>query len=894
MERLILQARAALAWESLWHCVAAALTAAALFASLAWLGLLQDRPTAWRIVALIASVALGAVLAWRGFAGRALTSLWPGRGKALARIDRDSDFSHGDATAYEDSLSNGASDPATTALWRVHRARLATALDQAKVGLPHPQVARADVFALRAGLLVLFVASAAVAGDERDARLVGALSFDAGPGASAAATRLDAWIDPPAYTGRAPIILLGSAATPNTADIARDPVSAPVNSVVVVRASDPSGLSIETEGAIAKAAAPDPRSPEKAAAKPDGSQRFVIRGDGRLTFHLGHATAARFGFVAIPDKPPTIALVGAPKANARGSLSLTYRTTDDYGVIGVDADFSAPEIDGKPVTGRTLVAPPRAALALPNDPNGIGEGTSTVDLSDHPWAGARVTMVIHARDEGGNEGASEPQAVVLPQHRFVKPLARALVEQRRNLVLDPDHRDRVHSALEGLMIAPDAFQTPSGVYLGLHVASERLLHAQDDAALLDVAAFLWQMALQIEDGDLSETERDLRAAQNQLRDALSRNAPEDEIRKLTENLRAAMDKFLAEMAARQQREDADQSGEPDKNQSRNSRMVSRDDLKAMMDRIEEMARSGNMADAQRMLEQMQNILENLRTAKKRSRNPAQQEMSRALDELDAMTREQQQLRDDTFRGKQSRKGKQGQRRQQQPGAGTQPDDDQTDDNDDAQNGDDQTGGPQDQALQRRQKVLRDRLGELQKRLDRLGPQRDKGFGDAGDAMKDAEEALGDDQDGDKGGQPGEQGPPGEQGRPGGKKGGRGAAVDAQGRALEALRQGAQSLAQQMQQSGNGQGEGEDDASSDADGDGDPQGGQPRQAEGGRDPLGRPTSRDPLYNPRSRYDPMGASPALRAQRVLEELRRRLGETARPTEELDYLERLLRRY
>ena len=85
------------------------------------------------------------------------------------------------------------------------------------------------------------------------------------------------------------------------------------------------------------------------------------------------------------------------------------------------------------------------------------------------------------------------------------------------------------------------------------------------------------------------------------------------------------------------------------------------------------------------------------------------------------------------------------------------------------------------------------------------------------------------------------------------------------------------------------------ADGDGDGDGEPPSGQPRQAEDGTsDPLGRPTSRNPLYNPRAKYDPMGASPALRAQRVLEELRRRLGDTSRPQDEIDYLERLLRRY
>ena len=42
-------------------------------------------------------------------------------------------------------------------------------------------------------------------------------------------------------------------------------------------------------------------------------------------------------------------------------------------------------------------------------------------------------------------------------------------------------------------------------------------------------------------------------------------------------------------------------------------------------------------------------------------------------------------------------------------------------------------------------------------------------------------------------------------------------------------------------------------------------------------------------PSARFDPMGVPAAERARRVLEELRRRLGEPARPREEMDYLER-----
>jgi hypothetical protein len=66
------------------------------------------------------------------------------------------------------------------------------------------------------------------------------------------------------------------------------------------------------------------------------------------------------------------------------------------------------------------------------------------------------------------------------------------------------------------------------------------------------------------------------------------------------------------------------------------------------------------------------------------------------------------------------------------------------------------------------------------------------------------------------------------------------------------------------------------------------------ANDGTDPLGRPAGSERAFNPGARFDPMGIPATERARRVLEELRRRLGDPARPREEMDYLERLLRRY
>ena len=94
---------------------------------------------------------------------------------------------------------------------------------------------------------------------------------------------------------------------------------------------------------------------------------------------------------------------------------------------------------------------------------------------------------------------------------------------------------------------------------GLRLGAERLRTAKGDPDLVAVADWLWAMALQIEDGDLSEAERELRAAQDRLREAMDCNAPNEEIKRLTDELRQAMDKFLREFAERMQRQQNQQA-----------------------------------------------------------------------------------------------------------------------------------------------------------------------------------------------------------------------------------------------------------------------------------------------------------------------------------------------
>jgi Sec-independent protein translocase protein TatA len=117
----------------------------------------------------------------------------------------------------------------------------------------------------------------------------------------------------------------------------------------------------------------------------------------------------------------------------------------------------------------------------------------------------------------------------------------------------------------------------------------------------------------------------------------------------------------------------------------------------------------------------------------------------------------------------------------------------------------------------------------------------------------------------------------------------GPAVDAQGRALEGLRRGMQGMAQQMQQMQQGQG---NEQAGDQPGQGDPQG-QGQASQRDTDPLGRLRRNRDISDGRVHVPEAGESAAERARRILEELRRKLGDPTRPQEELDYFDRLLRR-
>jgi uncharacterized protein (TIGR02302 family) len=821
IERAVRRARLNLLWEAVWPVVAAVIALAALFTALSWLDVWRALPTPLRLLAVAAFAA--AVAARIAALGRIRL---PTRAAAFARVELATGATHHPATAFRDRLATDARDPASRALWSAHRLRLLGALQRVRAGAPMPRLAEHDPYALRYLIALIFVVGFFVAGEQRPDRLADA--FRGGALAAAAPARIDAWVTPPAYTGRPPIFLSGEAVKPDG-----DTYSVPAGSIVTVRGTASSDLAVVARTAAGSApvpsatpassvapggAGPTPTAPDSSAA-PTAEHRLALTTTTDVTVAKGGHDLATWHFTVVADKPPSIALAGDPTTTVSGALHLTYSVEDDYGVATAFGEIR-PAGPPSAAAARPLYGPPPLVLALPQAHTRSGTGETIRDLTAHPWAGAAVKLTLVARDDAGQEGRSTPVEVNLPVRQFNNPLARAVVEQRARLAQDANAAPIVSDGLDALTMAPATGVSDFGAYLLLRSAYYRLTGARNDDDLRGVVDYLWQIALGLEDGDRALAAEQLRAAEDALQQALQNNASSEEIAKLTEQLRQALQTFMQSMAEQAMRNPNAGKGPPDAN----AQILRPEDLAKMLDNIEDLAKTGARDAARQLLSQLQNMMENLRSGNPGQADPATQQAMQQLNQLGDMIRKQQALMNQTFG---------------------------------AERGQDGHGKPLDEQqlkqalkdLQAGQQALGDALGKLLQQLEGAGTQPNGKLGQAGEAMGRAAQALG-------------------QGEPGG-------AVGEQSDALDALRQGAQNLAQQL-------------ASGQAEGSGDGMGTPGGQSDS--DPLGRPM-RNAGSDLGSSVKVPGAIDTQRARKIFDAIRQRLGQPSLPAFERDYLERLL---
>jgi len=723
LSRQVVLSGLALIWERIFPALWPAIAVIGLFVASSLFGIWSLVPWWLHLILLVGFVV---AFGWALWSARGAFR-FPTREEAIRRLERGSQIAHRPLTTLLDAPSGSTSGRSRT-VWQVHQRRMAGLIARLRVAWPEPGLAARDPYGLRAIIILLIVVGLAGAGDGGWSRMTKALDPDFTAIAALPPGQLTAWIDQPAYTGLPPVFLTDVSGVESSADeadpVAAGPIDVVVGSVLLARVHGGEGTpTLQGDGT---------EQPFDVADASNFTIEVPLAADGALTIAQDAQDLGTWDFVLTPDNAPRIELAEQPERTKNGVLHLEYEAEDDFGLDLVSARIHRDdaEDDADPI---------EFDLALPGLAPLQAQEASYHDLTAHPWAGMPVLLDLSALDIAGQTGTAPSFAMVLPERPFEHPVAKAIIDQRRILALDNSQSDPVRAAIAGIMDDPDAFGGDSVAYLGLRTAFARLEFSQTKDGLGSIIDLLWETALRIEDGALSIAERDLRRAQEQLQEALNNDAPPEELEELMKELQATLDKYLEQLAKNSEEQSpldpGDQASEDDRQMQRNS-----NDLQEMVDQARDMAMTGDRESAKQMLQQLQEMLENLETARPNA-DPNSQGGDTMMEQLQEIMTEQSELLEDTFRDAQSR----GENERLEPGRG-------------------ETAAGEQEALRRS-------LGEAMRQLGEKGQEIPDALGRAERMMRDARDDL-------------------EQGRPD-------RAVDSQAEALQQLQKGAEAVAEEM-------------------------------------------------------------------------------------------------
>ena len=596
-------------YEALMRAFWPAITLIVLFVAIGVWGVFSYLPLPLHMAALLVFALALLRFLWLG--GKRLRL--PGQAELLARLERTSQLENAPLHSLADDLPPGAT-PEEASLWRVWQARLRGRIGHVRTGFPSIHLAPIDPFALRFIPALLLSAGLILFFEEVPDRLKAAFVLDLPQSQPLDVT---AWAEPPEYT-RLPVIYLTG-----TPDEVRVPEGARLR--VQVNGSG-TRLTLQDDGVETHL---EPVAAE--AADAEAYSAVIGKGVTAIRVMKGAETLSSWPVEVVPDLPPLISFTREPGFAVSGALQLSYEMKDDYGVTAAVARFAT----GAPLDPHVLVAPPEVNLVVPG--SGAGAGRTFRDLSSSPWTGQPLELILEASDAAGQTGTSEVTTVTLPPRVFQNTFAREIVRLRQLLALDRRETASVGAGLIVVLNQMAAAEADVTAFTALSRAFWRLQLARDDDTRRDALDLMWQVALDLEgDAGALAAER-LRDAQEDLREALRNNATPEEIAEKVEALKRAIAEFLASQPQMQMNAQQMQS-------MPNMEMR---DISQMLQDMQSLAESGARQQAEQLLDNLEAMLQNLQTmqAMQQMQSPAMQ----ALQALQDLMRQQQQLRDQTFR-----------------------------------------------------------------------------------------------------------------------------------------------------------------------------------------------------------------------------------------------------
>jgi uncharacterized protein (TIGR02302 family) len=613
IDRRVAQARAVVGIEKLLPRLWPAAGFWGFYLALALTGIFAFIP--WPVQALllastITASALSLANAFSGFA-------WPQRIEGARRLERDNNLQHRPISEARDVLAVG-SDPFARALWALHQARALPS--KFRLSLPHADIAARDPRGLRWYVLIALTVGVVLARSDTGARLVSA--FDSGAGAAAS---VDAWIDPPPYTG-----------LPLT--------SLHVGDSGVIMVPQGSVLNLRVHGAPRRPglAAGSNAAPHFTGEDGEYSSNVILSTNARVRVQVGGHAIGKWNIQAMPDTVPVIALTATPTRTEQLATKFAFKGSDDYGITGLRAVLTPHNHRGKAL---------KVDLPLPQANVKAVEQTSYADLTGHPYAGLLVDAHLEARDAIGQAGISRTVTFRLPARVFTDPLARALIEQRQLLATGDDAtgRQRVILTLDALSIDPEHFyEGKNDIYLAVRNASYGVKNARKDADIERVEKLLWQTALKLERGGLLSAAEELRKLQMMLTAAMASGAPQEVIDELLKKYNDAMQRYMRAMAA----------NPPPPNQpplSPDAKELGMNDVQTLMQMIQKLSQAGEREKAAQLLAMLQSMLENMRMTQGSGgagQSPQNKALNDQIQKFGGLMGKQRALLDKTFRQQQ--------------------------------------------------------------------------------------------------------------------------------------------------------------------------------------------------------------------------------------------------
>jgi uncharacterized protein (TIGR02302 family) len=450
------------------------------------------------------------------------------------------------------------------------------------------------------------VASLVIAGDEAPQRLARSLRPAWVPPPAPPTTQVQAWITPPAYTGLAPLFLKNDGGS----------VSVPAGSHLTVSVTGGSG----EPGLLLAGVAHPFQALDSASFQAD----VALNAGGRLAVRRGGRELAAWALTVVADRPPVVSWP-EPPGPARGGgrvpqTRLPWQVSHDYGVTGLNAELALRERPDAPA----LVVP----IPLPGGSPKSAKGVRQQDLTAHPWAGLAVTGRLVARDAPGLAGTSAEAGFVLPERRFLNPVARALVEVRKQLSLKPDDRATPVAELDQLAGLPEVWDHDTGGYLNLRAIGALLDHDSGAAAVDEAQAWLWQLAIHLEEGATARTAQALEQARQALREAMDAEKRGEkidpaEIDRRMKEVQEALEKHLQALAEEARRNPDSQQFDPDAHQ------LDARDMRRLAEQMREAAEAGRMDTARDALAELEKMLDELKNFRPEHGRMTERERERA-------------------------------------------------------------------------------------------------------------------------------------------------------------------------------------------------------------------------------------------------------------------------